>query len=59
MVLYYNGLKDYVKDKLAKDRPTTYAAMMEKAILINNRIYKCYLKRKNIVRLYHSWQNHN
>lgn len=38
---FYNGLKDSVKDELAKDdRPATLSALMEKAIKIDNRQFE-------------------
>jgi hypothetical protein len=44
---FYEGLKDRVKDEIARDkRPTSLSAMIEKAIQIDNRHYERTMERK-------------
>jgi hypothetical protein len=45
--LFYNGLKEEVKDELYKvDRPNSLDEYIAKAIWINERLYTCKQQRK-------------
>jgi hypothetical protein len=47
MAKYYKGLKDSVKDDLAKvDKPDDLADLIEQAVQIDNRLYERALERK-------------
>lgn len=47
MTLFYNGLKDSVKDELAnEDRPEEFADYTKKAVQIDNRLYERQLEKR-------------
>ena len=51
---YYKGLKDFVKDEISRsERPSTLAKMIEKSVIIDNRVYKRSMEKsqKNYVSL--------
>jgi hypothetical protein len=43
--VYYEGLKNAVKDYIINDIPNTYNKLVEELIKINNRLYKRKVKR--------------
>ena len=51
---YYKGLKDFVKDEISRsERPSTLAKMIEKSVIIDNRVYKRSMEKsqKNYISL--------
>ena len=51
---YYKGLKDFVKDEISRsERPSTLAKMIEKSVIIDNRVYERSMEKsqKNYISL--------
>ena len=51
---YYKGLKDFIKDEIfCSERPSTLVKMIEKSVIIDNCVYKRFMKKsqKNYVSL--------
>ena len=51
---YYKGLKNFIKDEISRsERPSTLAKMIEKSVIIDNRVYKRSMEKsqKNYVPL--------
>ena len=46
MAVYYDGLKDTVKDKISRNRPDTLRETIKDSITIDNRIYDRMLEKK-------------
>ena len=43
---YYKGLKNFIKDEIScSEQPSTLAKMIEKSVIINNRVYKRSMKK--------------
>ena len=53
-VQYYKGLKDFIKDEIScSERPSTLVKMIEKSVIIDNRVYKRSMEKsqKNYISL--------
>ena len=43
---YYKGLKDFIKDEISRsERPSTLVKMIEKSVIIDNRVYKRFMEK--------------